>query len=278
MPPSSAIADHYGTRDLIAGVSEALRAAGFGDGPIAWEALAPLDQFHVRGAAATAQLAERLAIPAGAQLLDIGCGLGGPARHLAAGFGCHVTGIDLNPHYAALATMLTRRTGLADRVEIAQGDALALDFEPARFDIAWTQHVAMNIADRHALYTGIRRVLKPGGQLAIYDVVTGEGGPLQFPLPWARDPAHSFAQTAEGTRAALEAAGFTVAVWADVSDAGVAWFQDQAAARAAGVKPPALGLPLVMGPEFPTMTGNLGRNLVERRARLIQAVLRAPGG
>lgn len=277
MPGTNSIIEHYGTSDLVAQVEDALRQAGWGDGPIAWDALAPLDQFHVGGIAATTALAARLGIEPGSSLLDIGCGLGGPARHLASVHGCAVTGIDLSRPFVDLATMLTGRARLSHRVRHVAGDALHLPFEPGRFDLAWTQHVAMNIADRHGLYSGIYNVLRPGGRLAIYDVVAGDGGEVQFPVPWARDPADSFLISADVTRTALEASGFAIQDWADVTDAAADWTKAQAAAgqdRPDRLK--ALALPLVMGPGFPDMVANLGRNLRERRVRLLQAVAERP--
>ena len=264
---------HYGNGDLVARVEGALRDA-FGDGPIGWEALAPLDQFHVGGAAATAALAAKLAIPAGARVLDVGCGLGGPSRHLATLFDGTVTGIDLSAPFIDVATLLTRRCGLDGRVTHQVGDATALPFADASFDIAWTQHVAMNIADRAGLYAGIHRVLRPGGRLALYDVVAGEAGPLHYPVPWARDPADSTVLTAAATRTVLEAAGFAVVEWTDATAAGLAGLQAQVAAaqdRPEALRP--LALPLVMGADFPALAANLGRNLREGRAALLQAVL-----
>lgn len=268
------ILDQYGVSDFTARVEAALRRAGLGDGQIPWQSLAPLDQFHVGGAAATTALAEKLAIAAGATILDVGCGLGGPSRHLAATYGCTVVGIDLNPALIDLATMLTRRTGLAGRVTHQVGDATALPFAPESIDLAWTQHVVMNIADRAALYDGIRRVLRPGGRLAMYDVVAGDQSPLHFPVPWARDPAASFLLTPSATRDAIEAAGFKVLDWTDATDAGRSWFQAQSAALQSRPEPlRPLALPLVMGPDFPVRTANLGRNFQEGRARLLQAVV-----
>jgi len=273
-PDPTPVADHYGTGDLIAPVQDALRLAGLGDGLIAWNALMPLDQFHVGGAAATADLAGRLGIEPGASLLDIGCGLGGPARHLAAVHGCSVIGIDLNRPFVDLATMLTARTGLSGQVRHMVGDATRLPFEPGRFDLAWTQHVAMNIADRHGLYAGVHAPLRPGGRFAIYDVVAGEGGTPYFPAPWARDPADSVLLTADATRDALEACGFTVLEWRDTTEAGIQWAETQAAAgRARPDHLKGLALPLVMGPGFAEMAANLGRNLRERRVRLLQAIV-----
>ncbi len=266
------IAEHYGTGDLTAQVGAALRRAGLDRGQVAWSDLAPLDQFHVRGLAATGELARGLELAPGATVLDVGCGLGGPARHLAAECAARVTGIDLSQPFVDVARMLTERCGLADRVQFRQADALDLPFADASFDHAWTQHVAMNIAGRDRLYRSIHRVLKPGGRLAIYDVVAGEG-PVLFPVPWARGPEISHLLTAEAMAEVLGRNGFRQVAWADRSAAGQAWFQAQAARPAA--PPPVLGLQVVMGPEFPAMFANLGRNLAEGRVRLIQAILAA---
>jgi ubiquinone/menaquinone biosynthesis C-methylase UbiE len=267
------IIEHYGTEDLTARVAEALGRAGLDRQPLAWSELAPLDQFHVRGLAATAELAAGLELAPGATVLDVGCGLGGPARHLAAEFGAQVTGIDLSQPFVDVARMLAERCGLGDRVQYRQADALDLPFADASFDHAWTQHVAMNIADRAGFYRNIHRVLKPGGRLAIYDIVAGAVEPVIYPVPWARRPEISHLLTGEAMAAALRQAGFQELAWADRTDLGIAWYREQAARVPA--QAPGLGLPVVMGPEFPGMFANLGRNLVEGRVRLVQTILRS---
>ena len=267
----------YSEGDMVARVDAALAQAGFGDGPIPWDVLSQLDQFHVGGAAATVALAEKLGIAAGSRVLDVGCGLGGPSRHLAATFGCAVEGIDLSRPLIELATTLTRRTGLSNRVHHQAADACHLPFQPESFNLAWTQHVAMNIADRRALYAGVHEVLRPGGRFAIYDVVAGDGQSLHFPVPWAREREGSFLLTLDATRAVLEASGFVILDWVDATEAGQRWFQGQAAAvqgRPDHLK--LLALPLIMGPEFSTMTANLGLNFREGRARLLQAIVERP--
>lgn len=269
------VTEHYGTRPLVARLEEALHALGRAD-PLPRDVLAPLDQFHLRGAAATSELAARLSIRPGDRVLDVGCGLGGPARHVAAQFHCHVTGIDLNRQFIDAAAMLTRRTGLAECVDFVQGDALALPFNSACFDQAMTQHVAMNIEDKLAFYAGIRRVVKSGGRFGIYDVVAGEVGPLHFPVPWARSAATSFLVAAESLQVSLQAAGFSIVECADRTDAAISWIQGLTDAPSRD-SPPRLALQLVMGPEFPVMAANLGRNLIERRVRLVQVIaLKAP--
>jgi ubiquinone/menaquinone biosynthesis C-methylase UbiE len=269
MAAAMTVGDHYGRQSLWGRVQEALAAEGLAGEGLAWQQLAALDQFHVRGLAATRELAERLALTPASRVLDVGCGLGGPARCLAATTGCHVTGIDLSQPFIEVATGLGLACGLADRLEFRQADALALPFADATFDQGITQHVAMNIADRGAFLAGIRRVLTPGGCLAAYDVVAIDGRQPTYPLPWARDPAISFLQTAQQMARSAADAGFEVLSFDDKTAEALSWFS-----RQSGRGPGRLGLALVMGEDFPSMTANLRKNLDEGRLGLVQAVLR----
>jgi ubiquinone/menaquinone biosynthesis C-methylase UbiE len=270
---------HYGRSDIRLKLDAALAAAGLGEGRLSPADLAPLDQFHTRGMAATIELGAALGIAPGTHGIDIGSGLGGPSRYLAARFGCHLQGIDLSPAFVEAATYLAGRAGLEASVSYECADALALPYDDQRFDFAWTQHVAMNIADRPRLYAETHRVMKPGGRFAIYDVVAGPGGEPHFPVPWSRTPETSFLVTPEAMRATLEQAGFDVVSWVDGTRAGVEWFAEQqkarAAAQAAGkpATPPPLGLHIAMGPDFPALGANLGRNLREDRVGIVQAIV-----
>ncbi|KND57490.1 SAM-dependent methyltransferase [Candidatus Burkholderia verschuerenii] len=185
-------------------------------------------------------------------------------------------GIDLSPSFVDAARFLAQKTGLADLVGYDCANALALPFDDEAFDIAWTQHVAMNIENRAALYAEAFRVLRPGGRFAMFDVIAASGEPLHYPVPWARDSGTSFLKTSDEMRALLEKQGFRVESWIDCTAEGIAWFAEREKERASISTMPALGLHLVMGPDFPAMGRNLTRNLREGRAALLQAIVTRP--
>ena len=264
------VRDHYRATGLTLRLKAALADFGPEDRPLKPEQLAALDQFHTRGLAATAELAKLIGITAEMSVLDVGSGIGGPARFLAATLGCRVTGVDLSEPFVEAARYLTERTGQSGQVSFQTASALELPFEEGSFDAALLQHVAMNIADRPLLYREIRRVLKAGGRFATYDVVLNGAEP-HYPVPWARTPQTSFLLTANATGEAIEAAGFRRLVWRDDTEAAKAWITQL---RASG-PPPAPNLGTVMGPDFAQLAANLGRSLMEGRLGILTAVFEA---
>jgi ubiquinone/menaquinone biosynthesis C-methylase UbiE len=206
------------------------------------------DQLHVRGAEATVELAELAGLREGERVLDVGSGVGGPARFLAERFGVDVTGADVTAAFVERAEELTRDAGLADRVRFVRADATALPFEDGAFDVAWTQHAAMNIRDKAGLYAELRRV---AGRLALYDVLARNGGPPEYPLPWASVPELSFLVTEDELCALLAAAGFHPTETRDVTESAKRWLRKAA-----------------LGSAF----DNLGRALDDGRLRLLQLV------
>ena len=202
------VRDHYRATGLTERLKTALKTFGPEEQRLTPPQLATLDQFHTRGLAATTELARLAGITADMSVLDVGSGIGGPARFLAATYGCQVTGVDLSEPFVDAARYLTERTGQSELVSFDTASALELPFDDGHFDVVVLQHVAMNISDRARLYREIRRVLKSGGKFATFDVVLKSGDP-HYPVPWARTPATSFLLTAAATREVIEAGRFS---------------------------------------------------------------------
>jgi SAM-dependent methyltransferase len=272
MDEAEEITQHYERASLVEHLRTALAKSGLGEKRLSTRDLAQLDQFHSRGLAATVELAKALPITEATRVVDIGSGLGGPSRYLAETYGCTVHGVDLSQSFVDAASFLAERSGLKGKVAYQRGNALCLPFSAGAFDVAWTQHVAMNIADRAALYGETFRVLRRGGHFAIFDVVAASEGPLHYPVPWARGPQTSFLVTADEMRTALTNRGLRIVSWTDCTEAGVTWFLERETERAQSSTPPLLALGAVMGPAFEQAAVNLRRNLSEGRAALIQAV------
>ena len=241
------VAQHYASSDLIERIEGALRKAGIDPARATPADLAPVDEFHIGGAAATEAFAAKLPFKAGDRLLDVGSGLGGPARFFAQRFGAHVTGIDLTPEYVAAATRLSELTRLHDRTAFDVGSALAMPYPGASFDGAITIHVAMNIRDRAGLYAEVARVLRPGAVFGVYDVMAGDERPIDFPVPWATTSETSHLTTPEETRALLGAAGFAVLEFEDRTAHAREFFTRLVAAAKRAGGPPPVGLHLLTG-------------------------------
>jgi SAM-dependent methyltransferase len=268
------VRDHYqaGVTDEHELIKKVIAVVdGMGQEPLTAARLAGLDQFHVGGLAATAELANRVNIQAGMKVLDAGSGLGGPARYLAETFDCQVIGVDLAPYYVSIAQILSARSGLKDLVSFQVGDLTALPFQAGAFNLVWTQHVVMNISDRDRLYREFRRVLAPRGNLAFYDVLAADGkSPPYYPVPWSESAATSVLLTEDETIASIEAAGFELTRWNDVSEVAMGWMSQQQQSPA-----PLPGPGLVVGPRIGEMVVNFRKNLMEGRVKLVMGVAAA---
>jgi len=257
---------YWGRDGLERRILDALAAAGKNVDALTIDDLAPADQFHGGGKPATERLARLAGLKPGTRVLDVGGGLGGPARTLAVQFGCRVTVIDLTESYVRAATALTARLGLADRVTHRVGDALALDAGGEPFDVVWTQNSGMNIEDKERLYAGFARVLRPDCLLMIQEPMAGSVQPVVFPVMWARDASASFPRSPDAMRALIEAAGFQVRAWEDVTD-------EVTGPSSAAVIPAHSVQRIIMGDALDAIIQAGQRNRVERRIVMTQAVL-----
>lgn len=259
-------AREYWERDgLERAILDALAASGKDLARLTTNDLAPVDQFHGGGKAATERLARLARLGPRTRVLDVGGGLGGPARTLAAEFGCDVTVVDLTESYVRAGAALTARLGLTDRVRHRIGNALALAADDGPFDVVWTQNSGMNIPDKARLYAGFARVLRGGGLLALQEPMAGPVQPIVFPVMWARDPTLSFLRAPDEMRLLIEAAGFRPRAWEDVTA--------QVAGPSAGaVVPPHSIQRIVMGDALAEITRAGQRNREEGRIVMVQAV------
>jgi sarcosine/dimethylglycine N-methyltransferase len=275
MTAADKIEEHYASEGITERVLAALRAANGADVPITPDTLAPIDHFHGRGVIATEELAALLRPRASDNLLDIGCGIGGPARWIAAKFGCCVTGVDLTPEFCVAARELNAATGLADRVRILHGSALALPVADGSFDRAYSQAVLMNVSDKRGFSHEAFRILRPGGLLALSLVGAGPAGEPYYPLPWAIASASSFLATPDQIRTDLLAAGFEIECLQDTSAAAVPSFAPVLKRLESEGLPP-LGEHVVTGEDAREWRINAMRSLADRRTSMIEVLARKP--
>ena len=265
---------HYGSGgDPAARIVDRLRAGGKDPDSLTIQDLAPLDQLHSGGREATRELAQLAEIGPGMSVLDVGGGLGGPARTLASEFGCTVTVLDLTEAYCRAGQTLTARVGLSDRVRFRHGDAQAMPFGDGTFDLVWTQHSSMNIPDKDRLYREVHRVLRPGGRLALHEIMAGAVHPLHFPVLWASDPEISFLRSPTDIRTLLARLGFREVAWIDTSAATAIWWRNTAARMAASEVSRSSSL---SGADISEPIRNIVRNLDEGRIVVVEAVLDRP--
>jgi len=258
----------YEIGDLWQKIEAGLEAAGKDINSLTVDDLAPIDEFHTRGRAATSELAAMAQLKPADLVLDVGCGLGGTARYLAAHYQSRVKGIDLTEAYISAGTKLTDFAGLGDRVELLCCSALDLPYEDEWFDVVLTQHVQMNIADKHRFYSEIARVLKPGGRFIFHDVFSSGGAPPLYPVPWADDASVSALVTEEQARTAIEGVGLQVAQWIGKVQESVKFFERVIARIEAKGHPP-LGIHLILGDNAEDKIRNHARNLSENRLSVV---------
>lgn len=262
---------HYTQGGLVDRILTALEKQGHETRELTPEILGPVEHLHTGGLASTREQAETIGFADNMQVLDLGCGVGGPARYIADAYGCTVVGIDLTAEFIEVADELTKRCGLADRVSFRQANAVDLPFQNERFDVVFCQNLTMNIEDKDGLYREVYRVLKPRGKFTSVDHTQGPAGEPYYPLGWANTPDISYLVPPEEMRRLLEQAGFRVVEWIDRSRR-VLELANRAreAAKSDGPNPP--GLEVVFGADYPERQKNLQRSLKENRLVYIMMI------
>jgi len=275
MTNANAIADHWATGDVYGLIVSALNKMSKPLEGLTVEDLAPVDHFHARGFPATVELADQLPIKAGQHIVDIGCGLGGPARYIARRFQCSVSGVDITKPFVEAANKLTALVGMEGQVKVEHGDGHRLPYSNACFDGAYTQHVTMNVADRPRFFAEAYRVLKNGAFFALTEHGLGANGHPHYPLPWSSDGSGAYLVTPSETRAFLQKTGFEDIVVEDTGAKYVAGYKMVIEKAEKGALPP-LGIHILLGETALQKTRNAARNIEEGRTHPIQLICRKP--
>jgi ubiquinone/menaquinone biosynthesis C-methylase UbiE len=264
-----AINKHYGISGILNSILDALEKSGKKLETLQPEDLSPVDEFHTRGKESTLELVDLAQFEPNHQVLDVGCGLGGSARHIAHQHGCSVVGIDLTDEYIEVAKKLTEFVRLTDKISFKQGSALELPFPSESFDIVWTEHTQMNIADKDQFYGELSRVLKPKGRLVFHDVFFGDAKEPHYPTPWAEYDGISSLCTQEEAKTAIEKSNLVINEWIDKSKLSQEFFKEMLK-KTEQSGPPPLGFHLLMGKTAKIKLQNLARNLEENRTSVVQ--------
>ncbi len=269
------LSDHWGKDDLYEKIISALVESGKSLETLSIDDLSPVDHFHARGYPATVELADQLPINSGDQLVDIGCGIGGPARYLANRFDCYVSGIDITESFIDVANKLTVLLGLEHKVKIELGDGNHLPYQDQTFNGAYAQHVTMNVADRTRFFSEAFRVLKPSGFFALSEHGLGPMKNPHHPLPWSADGGNEYLITPEETNRLLTETGFTDIQIENTGSKYLIAYQ-RAIELADQDKLPTLGVHILLGKSSPDITKNAARNIKENRTCPIQLICKRP--
>ena len=265
MEPFSSVEKHYHRERIFEKMMKLLREQG--KEQITREDIAAVDEFHVRGSEVSMELAAEAGFDAKIKVLDVGSGIGGPARMIASTYGCEVTGIDLTGEFTRTATLLSKETGLQNLTNFVQGDALNMPFENEHFDVVWTQHVQMNIQNKAGFYSEIQRVLKKGGRFIYYDIFSKDQSDIYFPVPWTSNPSLSFLMTISELDSILTSEGLRRVRTKDQTVKAIDFFT-KLVENKPGESTPDIGMFLLMGHDTKEKLSSLLRNIQEGKLEL----------
>ena len=253
------VAQHYGNDGIVSRITSALAEAGFDTNNLEPDVFAGADEFHIGGRKGSEFVADALEIDPGQLVLDIGSGIGGPARYIANTLGVKVEGIDLTPEFVEAASEITEMVGMTEQVSFQVGSATSIPFDDDTFDASTMIHVGMNIADKELLFNEIARGSKSDAKIVIYDDMrTGEDD-LVFPMPWSSTTEFSFVEPVDVYVAAAEKAGLKLVTVDDYAEVARSFFNNPPS------EPPPVNLGHLMGTGMPEMFAN-ARNAINSGA------------
>ena len=265
MPNTKDVSDHYSHGQLLDAIVNAVTETGKSIETITSADLAPVDEFHIGGRHATKSFLDQLQIQGSSRVLDVGCGIGGGCRFTAESYGCQVTGVDLTPEFVDTGNEICSWVSPDAAISLEVGDATSLTQSDNSFDCAYMMHVGMNIADKTLLAQELRRVIRPGGKLGVYDIMEMNEGELKFPVPWASDPSGSAVASLDEYKSALRSAGFEVTAERNRREFALEFFDKLKKKTGVDGLPP-IGLHILMGESAPVkvknMVENIARNLI----------------
>jgi ubiquinone/menaquinone biosynthesis C-methylase UbiE len=257
------VSTHYEHGSLIKVIEDGFNREGKAPSDITLDDMSVIDEFHIGGRQASEEFLDQLQLEERSLVLDVGCGLGGPARFVASRFGCLVSGIDLTQEYVDTGNVLSNWVGLDKKVILQQGSAMALPFPDGQFDAAYMMHVGMNIADKKSLFSEVFNVLKPGGIFGIYDVMQVGSGEMEYPAPWAASENTSALASPQDYRTGLKEAGFNILATRERGDFAVEFFENIKRRMTEMTEEPLLGLHVLMGKDAKTKVANVLTSIKE---------------
>ncbi len=260
------IENQYDLLGLFEDIVKRLKEQGVDLNHITRSDISGVDEFHLRGAEVSKELVTEFDLK-NLNVLDVGCGLGGPCRMLADEFNCNVFGIDMSHEFIRTAQKLSEIIQINGKTEFVQGDALNLPYEDNSFDVVWTQHVQMNIEDKETFYSEINRVLNNNGTLIYYDIFKNVNDDIYYPVPWANDESISFLGTIENMETILKNLGFSKAQTTNQTDKAVEFLHNMFD-KIKTNGPPKIGLNVLLGNSTKEKLGNVLIGLEEKKIEL----------
>lgn len=270
------VSEHYFHGGLLKDIQTAIEKLGKTIETITIEDLAPVDEFHIGGRAATEHFLKQLKFSNHDYVLDIGCGLGGAARYVANTYGSQVAGIDLTSEYIETGNTLATWVKLDKQIHLKEASALAIPFKDETFSGSYMMHVGMNIEDKSQLFTEVYRALQPGATFGIYDIMQIGEGAIDFPVPWASEKNMSFLTTSKDYQEALHNSGFSVSKETIRHQFALDFFKRQREKTKTQVGPPPLGLHTLMQNTTATKIKNMVHGIVSNHIAPVEIIACKP--